>query len=98
MTSVVVAHGTRDSSGVAVARELAATAGSRLAFVDVLGPSLREVLASVRGPVTVVPAFLAAGYHVRVDVPREVAASGRRDVTVTRPLGPHPAVVAAAAG
>jgi sirohydrochlorin ferrochelatase len=95
MTPVLVAHGTRDPAGVALARRLAERVGARLAFVDVLGPALREVLAEVPGPVTVVPAFLAAGYHVRVDVPREVAASGRRDVTVTEPLGPHAAVVAA---
>ncbi|MPZ66953.1 MAG: sirohydrochlorin chelatase [Pseudonocardiaceae bacterium] len=95
MTLVLVAHGTRDPAGVALARRLAATMGARLAFVDVLGPALREVLAEVAGPVTVVPAFLAAGYHVHVDVPREVAASGRDDVTVTEALGPHSAVVSA---
>lgn len=97
MTLVLVAHGTRDPAGVALARRLAGTMGARLAFVDVLGPSLREVLAEVAGPVTVIPAFLAAGYHVRVDVPREVAASGRDDVTVTEALGPDSAVVSAVA-
>jgi sirohydrochlorin ferrochelatase len=97
MTPVLVAHGTRDPAGVALARRLAGAMGARLAFVDVLGPALREVLAEVSGPVTVVPAFLAAGYHVRVDVPREVAASGRHDVTVTEALGPHTAVVNALA-
>jgi len=70
---------------------------AELAFVDVLDPPLRQVLARVPGPVTVVPAFLASGYHVRVDVPGEVTASERRDVTVTEALGPHPAVVRAAA-
>lgn len=95
MTPVLVAHGTRDPAGVALARRLAGVLGARLAFVDVLGPALREVLAEVPGPVTVVPAFLAAGHHVKVDVPREVAASGRRDVTVTEALGPHAAVVGA---
>lgn len=97
MTPVLVAHGTRDPAGVALARRLAEALGARLAFVDVLGPSLREVLAEAPGPVTVVPAFLAAGYHVLVDVPREVAASGRGDVTVTEALGPHAAVVRAVA-
>jgi sirohydrochlorin ferrochelatase len=98
MTLVLVAHGTRDAAGVALSRQLSGALGARLAFVDVLGPALREVLAEVSGPVTVVPAFLAAGYHVRVDVPREVAASGRRDVTVTEPLGAGPAAVAAVEG
>lgn len=68
-----------------------------LAFVDVLGPGVREVLAGVPGPVTVIPAFLTSGYHVRTDVPKEVAATGRRDVTVTAALGPDPLLVSALA-
>lgn len=96
MRLVVVAHGTRDPAGVAVTRRLAAAVGAELAFVDVLPPRLRDVLARVPGPVTVVPAFLAAGYHVRVDVPAEVAAAGRDDVTVTAALGPAVAAAAAA--
>ena len=101
-TIVVAAHGTRDPSGVAVARQLAEALGSRLpgcrvllAFVDVLGPTVRETIAAVAGPVTVVPAFLSSGYHVRTDVPREVRATGRRDVTVSAALGPHPLLVTA---
>lgn len=97
MTPVLVAHGTRDPAGRAVTRSLAATVGAELAFVDVLAPRLREVLAAAPDPVTVVPGFLASGHHVHVDVPREVAAAGRDDVTVTEPLGAHPAVVQAAA-
>ncbi|HEX8935569.1 MAG TPA: CbiX/SirB N-terminal domain-containing protein, partial [Pseudonocardiaceae bacterium] len=42
-----------------------------------------------------VPMFLAAGYHVRVDVPREVTATGRNDVTISAALGPHPLLVTA---
>jgi sirohydrochlorin ferrochelatase len=66
-----------------------------LAFVDVLGPSVREVLATVPGPVTIVPAFLSRGYHVRTDVPQQVAATGRRDVTISAALGPHSLLVGA---
>jgi len=97
VTRILVAHGTRDPAGRAVTRSLAAAVGVELAFVDVLVPRLREVLAAVPGPVTVVPGFLASGYHVHVDVPREVAATGRDDVTVTEPLGAHPTMVQAAA-
>ena len=43
--------------------------------------------------VTVVPAFLARGYHVRVDIPAHIADSGRYDVTVTPALGPDPQIV-----
>ena len=99
-TVVVAAHGTRDPAGVAVARQLVAELRARLpgklvllAFVDVLGPAVGEVVAGVPGPVTVVPAFLTSGYHVRTDVPREVAATGRKDVTVTAAFGPHPLLV-----
>ncbi|MFN2494780.1 MAG: sirohydrochlorin chelatase [Pseudonocardiaceae bacterium] len=94
-TVVVAAHGTRDPAGVVVARRLVTALRARLpgtavrlAFVDVLGPSVHEVVADVPGSVTVVPAFLSSGYHVRTDVPREVAVTGRRDVTVTAALGP----------
>lgn len=101
-TVVLAAHGTRDSAGVAVARGLAGALRTRmpgrlvrLGFVDVLGPSVRDVLADAPGPVTVVPAFLSSGYHVRTDVPMQVDATGRDDVTVTAPLGPDPLLVSA---
>ncbi|MET8799721.1 CbiX/SirB N-terminal domain-containing protein [Nocardia sp. NPDC004568] len=73
----------------------------RTAFVDVLGPSPAEVLrdlatrAVVAGdcvPAVVVPAFLASGYHVYQDVPREVTDSGHPAVTVTAAMGPDPAL------
>lgn len=101
-TVVVAAHGTRDPAGVVVAHQLVSALRARLpgrsvvlAFVDVLGPTVRDVVASVPGPLTVVPAFLTSGYHVRTDIPREVAATGRRDVTITAALGPHPLLVGA---
>lgn len=97
---VIAAHGTQDPAGVAVAHQLTDALRARLparqvwlAFVDVLGPGVREVVAAAPGPVTVVPAFLTSGYHVRTDVPREVAATGRRDVTISAALGPHPLLV-----
>jgi sirohydrochlorin ferrochelatase len=101
---VVAAHGTQDPAGVAVARQLVEALRVRLparsvllAFADVLGPGVREVVTGTPGPVTVVPAFLSSGYHVRTDVPREVRATGRRDVTISTALGPHPLLVSAAA-
>lgn len=75
-----------------------------VAFVDVLGPTPTEVLSSLSGlsgpatersrkgastrPAIVVPAFLSRGYHVRVDLPAHIAASGHPNVTVTPALGP----------
>jgi sirohydrochlorin ferrochelatase len=102
MSQLLVAHGTRKPNGVTMIGELAGRVSEQLglpvhvAFVDVLGPTPEEVLRALPAdrPVTVVPAFLASGYHVRVDLPAYVAASGHRAVTVTHPLGPCPSTVA----
>jgi sirohydrochlorin ferrochelatase len=94
--AVLVAHGTRKPGGVAMVGDLARRVGEVLdrqvhvAFVDVLGPTPTEVLKDLprERPAILVPAFLAGGYHVRVDVPAHVEASTHPAVTVTRPLGP----------
>lgn len=96
MNYVLVAHGTRKAGGVNMIGDLATRVSAVLdrevhvAFVDVLGPNPCEVLDSLPGdePAVVVPAFLAGGYHVRVDVPTHVAASRHQRVAVTQPLGP----------
>ncbi len=73
----------------------------RTAFVDVLGPSPSEVLRDLAAqspntadpaPAVLVPAFLASGYHVYQDVPREVEESAHPAVTVTPAMGPDPAL------
>ena len=100
MNPLLVAHGTRKADGVAMIADLAERVGGLLgqrvhtAFVDVLGPTPADVLSELPdGPAVVVPAFLASGHHVRVDIPAFVAASGHPDVTVTEALGPSPNVV-----
>ena len=100
MNPLLVAHGTRKADGVAMIADLADRVGRQLgrrvrtAFVDVLGPTPAEVLAELPDePAVVVPAFLASGYHVRVDVPAFVTASGHPDVTVTGALGPSADIV-----
>ncbi|MGE2732665.1 sirohydrochlorin chelatase [Mycolicibacterium vaccae] len=102
MSYVLVAHGTRKQRGVALVADIAAAVSGTLeqpvhvAFVDVLGPTPAEVLAARRNePAVLVPAFLARGYHVGVDIPGHVAASGHDDVTVTPALGPDPQLVRA---
>lgn len=102
MTLVLVAHGTREPAGAVTAERVAEAVSARLAgvpvalaYADVRRPSVAEVLAAVDGPATVVPAFLASGYHVRVDLPEQIARTQRRDVVLAAPLGPAPAVVAA---
>jgi sirohydrochlorin ferrochelatase len=101
MTFLLVAHGTRKPGGVEMIGDLAERVSTVLkrplevAFVDVLGPTPSEVLRLMPGdrPTVVVPAFLARGYHVRVDLPGHVAASRHPAVTVTDPLGPCPQTV-----
>jgi sirohydrochlorin ferrochelatase len=99
MSLVLVAHGTRKQSGVAMVGDLAQRVSETLrqavhvSFVDVLGPTPSEVLSAMAGPAIVVPAFLSRGYHVTTDIPEHVDASGHSDVTVTKALGPGPQLV-----
>ncbi|VEG46535.1 cobalamin (vitamin B12) biosynthesis CbiX protein [Mycolicibacterium flavescens] len=98
MSYLLVAHGTRKQSGVALIGNLADRVSTVLgtpihvAFVDVLGPTPSEVLQTLSDRTILVPAFLARGYHVNVDIPAHVAASGHPDVTVSEALGPSPAL------
>ena len=94
MNLILAAHGTRMPAGVATIGDLEAQVSALLgrtvqvAFVDVLGPTPSEVLSRVAdGRAIVVPAFLSRGYHVRTDLPAQVAASGHPDVVVTPALG-----------
>lgn len=105
MGTLLVAHGTANPRGVAMIGDLARAMAARLgepvrtAFVDVLGPGPTEVLTAVADePTVMVPAFLAAGYHVRTDLPALIAASGHRNVTVTDALGPSPDLTRALLG
>ena len=78
---MLVAHGTRDPAGADVIHQLADLVRAqvpdvRVAFADVRQPDVTTVLRECPGPAVVVPAFLAAGYHVRTDIPAQVAAAG----------------------
>jgi len=97
---VLTAHGTRDPAGPRVIEELAARVRAearvpvRIAYADVRQPDVTTVLDSVRGhPAVVVPAFLAAGYHVRTDIPAQIEASGHPDVVQAAPFGPAPELI-----
>ncbi|MGI5121865.1 sirohydrochlorin chelatase [Marinactinospora thermotolerans] len=102
-TLLLAVHGTRDPDGLDVTRALArgvrerAGVPVRLAFADVRDPDVGDVAATISGPIVVVPAFLAAGYHVRVDIPGQLARVGRFDARITGALGGDPRLVAAAA-
>jgi sirohydrochlorin ferrochelatase len=98
-TLLLVLHGTRSPRGTAIAHSLALRVGevtqrpTRLAFADVTRPTVTEIAAHTPGPLVVVPAFLAAGYHVRTDIPHQLALAGRADAVITPALGDHPAVL-----
>lgn len=104
---VVVAHGTASDTGaracaglVGDVRRRLAGVPVRLAFADVRGPTVADVVTPLLESleVTVVPAFLASGYHVRSDIPAQLAdlRLGAR-VRVTPPLGPSVGLITAAA-
>lgn len=88
MKLVLAFHGTRDPRGAEVCAEIADLARPsvdvpvEVAYADVRQPDVRSV---VDGPCVVVPVFLAAGYHVRVDIPEQIGS--QRGVVVTSPLG-----------
>ncbi|MGD9528258.1 sirohydrochlorin chelatase [Pseudonocardia sp.] len=101
---LLVAHGTREAAGAVVVERIAAGVRSTLAgvevrvcYADVRSPTPAEALSWLPGPCVAVPMFLAAGYHVRVDVPEQLRAAGRADVLIADALGPDPLLVAAAA-
>jgi sirohydrochlorin ferrochelatase len=99
---ILVAHGTREPAGPREINRIAHATSHHIgvavhpSYVDVIGPTVAEVLAALRGPVVVLPAFLASGYHVRHDLPAQVAAAcSDADVFLAGALGPAPELAAA---
>ncbi len=66
-------------------------------YVDITEPTPAQALVGLPGPCVVVPLFLAAGYHVRTDLPAQLSGTGRRDLLLAQTLGPDPALIAAVA-
>jgi sirohydrochlorin ferrochelatase len=107
---VTVAHGTRSSSGNAVAVSLTAAAGARLglpavaSFVELCSPSYSSVMESTE-PSLVVPLLLSTGHHVREDLagaralgPDALLASAQVSRLVAAGAVPGQPVVMVAAG
>jgi sirohydrochlorin ferrochelatase len=95
---LIAAHGTRDPAGARTVADIAARVRERLpgvqvevAYADVREPSVATALETLDSPV-VVPAFLANGYHVREDLPAQIAGRAHQ----TPAFGPAPTLVAAA--
>jgi sirohydrochlorin ferrochelatase len=98
---VAVAHGSRDPAALATALRLLDQVRAqrpgldvRLAHLDLNEPRLDEVLGDLprsgRSEVVLVPLLLGRGFHVRVDIPEQLARHPHLDVAVAAPLGPHP--------
>jgi sirohydrochlorin ferrochelatase len=90
---LAVAHGTADPDGLAEVRRLVNIVRTRrpelpvqLCWLERAEPLLPELLASLPGPVVVVPLLLSTGYHVKTDITAAVA--GRPQTAVARQLGP----------
>ncbi|MEU8892276.1 sirohydrochlorin chelatase [Streptomyces sp. NPDC048442] len=101
---LAVAHGTRDPAGTASTeelldrvRELRPGLPVILAYVDVVGPHLSDVLAGLCGEVVLVPLLLGTGFHIRVDIPDALAAAPHVRARISRALGPHPLLASALA-
>ena len=99
---VLTAHGSADPRSAAVAHALAGRIRRlrpwlevHTAFLDHSEPRLPDVLAHLaarRTPAVVVPMLLASAYHARVDIPRDIAASGAA-VELADTLGEDPALI-----
>jgi sirohydrochlorin ferrochelatase len=106
---VLVAHGSRDEAAHTCVGEIADAVRAalprvpvRVGYIDVRAPTVADAVAELDGAgldgAVVVPAFLASGYHVRTDLPAQlaaVAATGR--FVVTPALGPDPLLARATA-
>lgn len=104
---LLVAHGSRSDAADAVIRALAGAVAARgprveVCYVDVRGPTVAEAVTALRAAghdgAVVVPAFLAAGYHVRTDLPAQLAAAGADPARfrTTSAMGPDPLLARAA--
>jgi sirohydrochlorin ferrochelatase len=101
---LLVAHGSRDEAAHACVGEVAEAVRAalpdvpvRVGYVDVRAPTVADVVAGLERAV-VVPAFLAAGYHVRTDLPTQLADCGAAPdrFPVTPAIGPDPLLARAA--
>lgn len=101
---LLVAHGSRDEAAHACVGAIAdavrvALPGVpvRVGYVDVRAPTVADAAAGLPGAV-VVPAFLAAGYHVRTDLPAQLADCGAdpERFRATPAIGPDPLLARAA--
>lgn len=99
---ILLAHGSSDKRWCATFEALAeptlkAVSGSRIAYMELSEPSLESVINeavhSGDRDFTIVPLFLAAGRHLRKDVPAKIEAlekSTGASIKLSPPIGENP--------
>lgn len=104
---ILLAHGSSDPRWCAtfealVAPALQARPDARIAYMELAEPSLgksveQATLEGVR-EITIIPLFLAAGRHLRRDIPAEIRELEQRHgvpIRLQSPVGEHPYLAAA---
>lgn len=109
---VVFAHGARDPAWAEPLERICAAVRSKrpglrvdLAFLELMVPLINDALEALVAEgfdkITIVPAFMAPGGHLRKDLPERVAAVKARhpglEVTIAAAIGQSDAVITAIA-
>lgn len=99
---ILLAHGSSDQRWCQTFEKLAtptleSVPGSRIAYMELAEPSLETIISEGKkdgiDSFTIVPLFLAAGRHLRKDVPgmiEELQATHDVTITLAPPIGENP--------
>lgn len=99
---ILLAHGSSDQRWCQTFEKLAtptleSVAGSRIAYMELAEPSLETIISEGKhdgiDTFTIIPLFLAAGRHLRKDVPgmiKELQATHDVTITLASPIGENP--------
>ncbi|MBI42142.1 CbiX/SirB N-terminal domain-containing protein [Marinobacter lutaoensis] len=99
---ILLAHGSSDPRWCETFEAMAAPTldahpNARVAYMELAHPSLAEAVEHAVGDgieqITVIPLFLAAGRHLRNDIPAMIQALEQRHgipIRLDRPVGEHP--------
>jgi sirohydrochlorin cobaltochelatase len=99
---ILLAHGSSDQRWCQTFEKLAtptleSVAGSRIAYMELAEPSLETIISEGKKEgvhaFTIIPLFLAAGRHLRKDVPgmiEELQADHDVSITLAPPIGENP--------
>lgn len=99
---ILLAHGSSDQRWCQTFEKLAtptleSVAGSRIAYMELAEPSLETIISEGKqdgiDTFTIIPLFLAAGRHLRKDVPgmiKDLQATHDVTITLAPPIGENP--------